>query len=56
MELCAPGSEGHNCAVVIRTGTNRSSLVHTGSADGIGTEHVMARNIEQVDLATEPAV
>ena len=56
MELCAPGSEGHNCAIVVRTGTNRCSLVHTGSADGIGTEHVMAWNIEQVDLATEPAV
>src|SRR6266436_1276376 len=56
MELCAPGSEGHNRAIVVGTGTNRCSLVHTGSADGIGTEHVMAWNIEQVDLATEPAV
>ena len=56
MELCAPGSEGHNRAIVVGTGTNRCSLVHTGSADWIGTEHVMAWNIEQVDLATEPAV
>jgi len=56
MELCAPGSEGHNCAIVVRTGTNRCSLVRTGSADGIGTEHVMAWNIEQVHFATEPTV
>ena len=56
MELGPPGSEGHNCAIVVRIGTNRCSLVYTGSADGIGTEHVMAWNIEQVDLATEPAV
>ena len=56
MELCAPGSEGQNCAVVVRAGTNRCSLVHTGSADGIGTEHVMAWDIKQVDLATEPIV
>src|SRR6266478_4228472 len=56
MELCAPGSEGHNCAIVVRAGTDWRSLVGTGSADGIGAEHVMAWNIKQVDLATEPIV
>src|SRR5258708_19285303 len=56
MKLCAPGSEGHNCAIVVRIGTNRCSLVGTGSADWIGAEHVMAWNIEQGDFPTEPAV
>ena len=56
MKLCAPRSESHNRAVVIRSGTNRCSLVNTGAANGIGTKHVMAWDIKQVDLAAEPAV
>ena len=56
MKLCAPRSESHNRAVVIRSGTNRCSLVNTGAANGIGTKHVMAWDIKQVDLATEPIV
>ncbi len=56
MELCTPGSKGHNGAVVVRTGANRCSLVGTCAANRIGAKHVAAWNIEQVDFATEPAV
>src|SRR5207248_3345677 len=56
MELCAPGSKGHNRAVVVRACTDGRSLVDTRATNRIGTEHVTACNIEQVDLATKPAV
>ena len=56
MKLRSPGSKSHDRAVVVRAGANWRSLLHTRAADRIGTEHVMAWNIEQVDLATEPAV
>src|SRR6476660_5081930 len=56
MKLRSPGSKSHDRAVVVRAGANWRSLIHTRAADRIGTEHVMAWNIEQVDLASEPAV
>src|SRR2546429_85622 len=56
MEFCSPGSKGHNRAVIVRSGADRRSLVDTGATNGIGTEHIASRNIEQVDLATKPAV
>src|SRR5262249_42732469 len=56
VEFCPPGSEGHDRAVVVRAGTTRRPLVGTRAANRIGAEHVAAWNIEQVNLATEPAV
>src|SRR6476620_3641140 len=56
MKLRSPGSKSHDRAVVVRAGANCRSLIHNRAADRIGTDHVMAWNIEQVDLATEPAV
>jgi hypothetical protein len=56
MELCAPGSKGHNRAAGVRGSINRCSLVHTGAANRIGTEHVAACDVEQVDFASKPAV
>src|SRR5215471_19386106 len=56
MEFCPPGSKGHDHAVVARAGTARRPLVRTCAANGIGPKHTAAWDIEQVDLATEPAV
>lgn len=56
MELCSPGSKGHNRAAGARASTDRCSLVRTGSADRIGTEHVAACDVEQIDFATKPAI
>src|SRR5215471_6218207 len=56
MELCSPGSKGHNRAVVVRACTDGRSLVDTCATNRVGTEHVTGCNIEQVDLATKPAV
>src|SRR5262249_7358839 len=56
VEFCPPGSKGHDHAVVARAGTTRRPLVGTRAANGIGAEHIAAWDIEQVDLASEPAV
>ena len=56
MEFCPPGSKSHDRAVVVRTGADWRSLVRTCAANRIGPKHVAACDIEQVDVATEPAV
>src|SRR5215469_6640644 len=56
MEFCPPGSEGHDCAIVVRGGTTRRPLIGTCAAHGIGAEHVATWDIKQVNLATEPVV
>ena len=56
MVLRSPGSKSHDRAVVVRAGANWRSLIHTCAANRIGTEHVSACDIEEVDLATEPIV
>jgi len=56
MVLRSPGSKSRDRAIVVRGGANGGSLIHTRAAYGIGPNHIGGWNIEQVDLATEPAV
>ena len=56
MVLRSPRSKGRDRAIVIRGGANGRSLIHARAANGIGPNRVCGWNIEQVDLATEPAV
>ena len=54
MELGAPGSESHHCAVVVGFRANRCALKRTSTRHGIGTDHLGTGDIEQEDLAREP--
>ena len=54
MELGAPGSESHHCAVVVGFRANRCALKRTSPRHGIGTDHLRTGDIEQEDLTREP--
>src|SRR5438093_9342081 len=54
MELCAPRSKSHDCAVIVGFGTNGRALKRASARDGIGTEHLGTGHIEQHDLAGQP--
>ena len=54
MELGAPRSESHHCAVVVGFRANGSALILTGAGHRIGTDHLGAGDIEQEDLPREP--
>jgi len=56
MVLRSPGSKSRDRAIVVRGGADGRPLIHTRAAYGIGPNHIGGWNIEQVDLATEPAV
>ena len=54
MELGPPGSESHHCAVIVRFRANGRSLILAGAGNGVGTDHLRTRDIEQDDFAREP--
>jgi len=54
MELRAPRSESHHCAVVVRFRTNGRAIEGARARHGIGTNHLSTGDIEQDDVAREP--